>query len=196
FRNQLIHCDAGPRVVRGYPIQPAGAGYQAASKDVLSTGDNWSRPSDVCVAPDGSIYVADWNDAGVGGHYMADQKLETMTGRVYRVGPKGAKPSVPKLNLNTATGCVEALQSPNQATRYLAWTKLHAMQARAEKDLLKLWKSEEPRMRARALQLLARIKGSEKQYVEQAIKDPNADLRIVGLRIARELKLDVIPLVT
>jgi len=33
---------------------------------------------------DGSIYVVDWNDAGVGGHNMADQKLETMTGRIYR----------------------------------------------------------------------------------------------------------------
>src|SRR5438477_2213669 len=124
FRNQLIHCDAGPRVVRAYPIQPAGAGYQAASKDLLSTSDTWFRPSDVCVAPDGSLYIADWNDAGVGGHYMADQKLETMTGRVYRLAPKGNKPTVPKLDLATAAGCVQALQSPNQATRYLAWTKL------------------------------------------------------------------------
>jgi hypothetical protein len=193
FYGQMIHCDAGPRVVRAYPSQPTGAGYKAEIKDILTTGDNWFRPSDVCVAPDGSIYVADWNDAGVGGHYMADQKLDAMTGRVYRVAPKGSKPSAPKLNLTTGAGCVEALQSPNLSTRYLAWTKLHEMQGKAEKDLLKLWKGDDARMRARAVHLLARVKGSEKKYVEQAMKDDSTDIRITGLRIARELKLDVIP---
>src|SRR5881409_419221 len=57
FRNQVIHCDAGPRVVRAYPVQPNGAGYRAEIKNILSTEDTWFRPSDVCVAPDGSIYV-------------------------------------------------------------------------------------------------------------------------------------------
>jgi putative membrane-bound dehydrogenase-like protein len=195
FHNQLIHCDAGPRVVRAYPVRNDGAGYRAEIKDILTTTNTWFRPSDVCVAPDGSIYVADWNDAGVGGHNMADQKLETMTGRLYRVAPKGHKPSVPKLNLKTAAGCVRALQSPNQATRYLAWQQLHSMQGKAEKELLGLWESPDERMRARAVQLLARIKGNERRYIQAAIGDKNPDVRITGLRIARELKLDMVPYV-
>jgi hypothetical protein len=69
------------------------------------------------------------------------------------------------------------------------------MQTKAEKELLKLWKSDDARMRARALQLLARIKGSEQRYVAEALKDGNADIRIAALRIARGLKLDVIPFV-
>jgi len=129
----------------------------------------------------------------VGGHNMADQKLETMTGRVYRLAPPYHKTAAPKLNLKTAAGCVEALQSPNHATRYLAWTKLHEMQGAAESSLSKLWNSSEPRMRARALQLLARIKGSETKYVQAALKDSNPDIRITALRIARELKMDLIP---
>src|SRR5437867_1556560 len=128
FRNQIIHCDAGPRVVRAYPVKPNGAGYKAQMVDILTGPDSWYRPSDVCVAPDGSIYIADWHDAGVGGHNMADRVLQTMTGRIYRVAPLGHKPSVPKLDFSTAAGCVAALQSPNHATRYLAWTKLHEMQ--------------------------------------------------------------------
>jgi hypothetical protein len=191
FRNQPLHCDAGPRVVRAYPVQPQGAGYTASIQNLLSTDDNWFRPSDVCVAPDGSVYVADWNDAGVGGHNMADQKLETMTGRVYRVAPAAAKPVVPKLDLGSAAGACLALQSPNQATRYLAWTKLQALQGKAEKDLLKLWKGRDDRMRARALQLLARIPGREKTYIQQALKDGDPSIRICGLRIARALKMDL-----
>jgi putative membrane-bound dehydrogenase-like protein len=195
FRNQVIHCDAGPRVVRAYPVRPDGAGYRASTRDILTTPDEWFRPVDVCAAPDGSIYVADWNDAGVGGHYMADQKLETMTGRVYRIAPKGATPSVPALNANSPEGLLAALQSPNLSRRYIAWTRLHALQAKAEPALLQLWQSDDAPMRARALQLLARINGKEKQYIDAAVKDANPDIRITGLRIARELKQDVIPLV-
>jgi putative membrane-bound dehydrogenase-like protein len=193
FRNQMIHCDAGPRVVRAYPVENDGAGYKATSTNVVSSADGWFRPSDVCVAPDGSLFVADWNDAGVGGHHMADQKLETMTGRVYRIAPPGSKYSSPKVNLQTVAGCIEALQSPNHEARYLAWTELNKMQGKAEKDLLKLWNGSDARQRARALQLLARIKGSEKKYVEAALKDKDANIRIVGLRTARLLKFDVIP---
>ena len=192
FRNQIIHCDAGPRVVRSYPVKNQGAGYSATITNVVSSEEPWFRPSDLCVGPDGALYVADWNDAGVGGHNMADQKLETMTGRVYRLAPPHHKTAAPKLDLKTAPGCVEALQSPNQATRYLAWTKLHEMQGVAESSLRKLWNSSEPRMRARALHLLARTKGSETKYIQAALKDSSSDLRITGLRIARELKMDVI----
>ena len=195
FRNQIVHCDAGPNVVRAYPVKVDGAGYSASTENILTSSDTWFRPSDVCVAPDGSLYVADWHDPGVGGHNMGDHVAATMRGRVYRVAPPGSKASVPKLNLKSAAGCATALQSPNQATRYLAWTKLHEMQGKAEKELLRLWKGNDSRQRARALQLLARIKGSEKKYVEQALNDKESDIRITGLRIACELKFDLIPYV-
>jgi len=196
FRNQIIHCDAGPRVVRAYPVQNQGAGYRASLLNVLTSPDSWYRPSDICVGPDGALYISDWHDAGVGGHNMADRVLESMTGRIYRVAPKGdSKPKIAKLNFQRASDAMTGLQSPNMATRYLAWTSLHAMQAKAESRLLKLWngKNADPRLRARSLQLLARIPGQEKKYVETALKESNADLRICALRIARERKLDLIP---
>ncbi|MEW6303146.1 MAG: PVC-type heme-binding CxxCH protein [Verrucomicrobiota bacterium] len=195
FQNQMIHCDAGPRTVRAYPVQPDGAGYQAEMVDILTSSDSWYRPADVCAAPDGSIYIADWNDAGVGGHNMADRDLSKMRGRVYRVAPEGHKAATPKFDFTSAGGCAAALQSPNLAARYLAWTKLHELQGQAERELLKLWNGSDARMRARALHLLARIKGSEQKYLGQALRDKDADIRITGLRIARERKLDVIPYV-
>ena len=116
----------------------------------------------------------------------------TSTGSEYRVTTATVAPWSSALN---AAGCVAALQSPNQATRYLAWTRLHTKQGEAEEALLKLWQSSEPRARARALHLLARMPGNERKYVEAALEESNADLRITGLRIARELKLDIIPYV-
>jgi hypothetical protein len=196
YQNQIVHADAGPRVVRAYPVENDGAGYKARTVDILNSDDQWFRPSDVCVAPDGSLYIADWNDAGVGGHYMADQKLETMTGRVYRVAPKGSKASVPKLDLASTAGCVQALQSPNQATRYLAWTKLHSTAGGAETDLAQLWQNGEPRQRSRALNLLARIPSATQKYLDQAFKDQDPDLRIAALRIVEAENMDAIPYVS
>ncbi len=192
FRNQMIHCDAGPRVVRAYPVTPAGAGYSARIVDLITTEDPWFRPSDVCVAPDGSLYVTDWNDAGVGGHYMADQKLDSISGRVYRVAPAGHKPVRPALDLESAEGAAAALKSPNQATRYLAWTALRRMGASAEPALKTVLSDPNPRMRARALHLLARLNPA---HVNAAIRDENPDIRMTGLRIARALRMDVIPIV-
>lgn len=195
FQNQIIHCDAGARVVRAYPAKVAGAGYKAESVNILTSKDDWFRPSDVCVAPDGSIYVADWNDAGVGGHYMADQKLETMTGRVYRVAPAGNKASVPKLDLGTVEGAVAALQSPNNSTRYLAWTKLHQMGEGAEEGLLKIWHGDDVYQRARAFHLLARIQGHAQRYLDEAAKDSHPEIRGLALRYARTEKMDAVSLV-
>jgi putative membrane-bound dehydrogenase-like protein len=195
FWNQMIHCDAGPNVVRAYPVTPDGAGYKASIVPIIQGGDQWFRPSDVCVAPDGSLMVADWYDPGVGGHGMGDNKLGSTRGRIFRVAPPGVKYTVPKFDLSTAAGAAEALTSPNLARRQLAWTALHEMGAKAESELQKLWSNDNPRLRARALNLLARINGKAEQYVGLAIKDTDADIRITGIRIARQLKLDVIPMV-
>lgn len=194
FRGQMIHCDAGPRVVRAYPVEESGAGYTARIVDLLTSTNDWFRPSDVCVAPDGSIFVADWNDAGVGGHYMADQKLETMTGRIYRIAPKGHRPSVPAVKLDTVAGAITALESPNLATRFLAWQALHEQGPKAEAELRHLFTNPEIRFRARALQLLARLPGKTAEYVEAGTRVSSYQIRLTALRIAQEEGLNLVPI--
>ncbi|HTK74238.1 MAG TPA: PVC-type heme-binding CxxCH protein, partial [Gemmataceae bacterium] len=93
YWGQVLHTDAGPRHVRCYHMKPQGAGYDVERQDIVESTDNWFRPSDICVAPDGSVFVADWYDPGVGGHGMGD----TTRGRVYRLAPKGHKYQVPKV---------------------------------------------------------------------------------------------------
>jgi putative heme-binding domain-containing protein len=193
FRNQVIHCDAGPSVVRAYPVTADGAGYKAEIINILDgqKKNNWFRPVDVRVAPDGSLFVTDWYDPGVGGH----QQRDSDRGRIFRVALPGDKYQTPKFDFTTAEGAVDALKNPNLAVRYLAWTAVHEMQTQAEPALVNLWKSDNPRYRARALWLLGKIDGRGKHYVDLALKDHDADIRLTGLRLARQLGLDLVSVV-
>ena len=193
YQNQIIHCDAGPNVVRAYPVEKDGAGYKATITNLVEgVRDQWFRPSDVCVAPDGSLLVSDWYDPGVGGHQAGDQDR----GRVFRIAPPNSPWNVPKTDVSSAKGAILALQSPNMSARYMGWMALHNLGNKAEKPLAKLYKSAtnrdagSPRLKARALWLLSQLP-SGKKYVDMAIKDANPDIRITALRTARELKMDV-----
>lgn len=186
FRNQMIHSDAGPNVVRAYPIEKKGAGYTASIVNILKANDDpWYRPSDVCVAPDGSLFVADWYDPGVGGHQMGDQAQ----GRIYRLAPKNVAYEIEEAKVTTAEQAVEALKSPNMGVRYLAWQSLEAMNKEAEAALKGLLGDNNPRMKARALWLLARIDGKTEEYLQLATNDADENIRITGLKIARSLKV-------
>ncbi|MDE0578004.1 MAG: hypothetical protein OSB39_13740, partial [Opitutales bacterium] len=185
FQGQVIHCDAGPSVVRAYPATKDGAGYSAEVVDVLNGAqrDKWFRPSDVVTAPDGSLIAADWYDPGVGGHNMRDLDR----GRLFLVAPEGHKYQASKVDVASVDGAIAALKSPNEATRYLAWHALHKQGIKAENSLQKLFADSNPRYRARALWLLGKTKGRGQHYVDLAIKDSDSDIRIVGLRLARQL---------
>jgi len=192
--NQVIHCDAGPNVCRAYPRKNIGAGYEAEMFPILSGGkDKWYRPSDVAVGPDGSIFVADWYDPGVGGHGMRD--LER--GRIFRVTPKDHKGySFAKRNLKTLNGAISALMAPDLESRYLGWAALHEMGVdKTEKALMKLMADKDRIKRARAAWCLGKMPGAGKKVVDKISKDLDSDMRIVSIRLARQLGLNVESLV-
>jgi len=124
YHNTLMHADAGPREVRAFTRKPKGAGYELDKALMLTSTDNWFRPSDVCTAPDGSVFVCDWYDPGVGGHGMGDWTR----GRIYRLTPKDHKGyKVPDVKLDTDDGITQALASPNNCVRFAANEKLNGM---------------------------------------------------------------------
>ena len=194
FKGQMIHCDAGPSIVRAYPVKSSGAGYTASIVNILDGAkrDKWFRPSDVKVAPDGSLIVADWYDPGVGGHNMRDLDR----GRLFRVTPKGHKGyKLTKNDFHSTKGLITALGNPNNSVRHVAWTELNKRQKSVEPALQKMAQDANPRMRARALWLLAKITGNAQGTVDQATKDKDENIRGMALRIARQHELDVIGLI-
>jgi putative membrane-bound dehydrogenase-like protein len=168
YWGQLLHTDAGPRHLRCYHLTPKGAGYDVEREDMVTNDkDTWFRPSDVCVAPDGSVFVADWYDPGVGGHGMGDWTR----GRIYRVTPAGHKGyKVPEVKLDSPKGIREALASPALSARYMAMARLEQMKTQDVVDCLHLLSTKDnlPFVRARAIwQLARRAKRKEKGWEDK-----------------------------
>jgi putative membrane-bound dehydrogenase-like protein len=193
FRGSLVHCDPGPNVVRAYHVKPAGAGYTATAETIIDGSvDRWFRPSDVCVAPDGSLIVADWYDPGVGGHGMGD----TEKGRLYRVAPQGSRWSVPAVDCGTVAGCVAALASPNLCTRAMALENLAKHPQEAAAALAKAFDSAtDSKLRARLAWAAGMLPGQAEAWTARLVTDKDEHFRIIGLRMSRLTKSDVLGLV-
>ncbi|WP_044302731.1 PVC-type heme-binding CxxCH protein, partial [Rhodopirellula sallentina] len=197
YHNELLHCDPGPNSVRMYQIENDGAGYIGEQNEMLTgTRDRWFRPVDVCVAPDGSLFVADWYDPGVGGHRMGD----TERGRIFRVtGRDGAdRYDVPEVDFETLEGTIAGLKSPNVSTRFLAAERLR--QTRGEADVATVIKrltemarqSQKAYERSRALWVLASL--DTHRAVRLAAQDDDPHVRCAGIRIAKQHGMNIVKL--
>ena len=186
YQNQLIHAEPGHNVVRSYILDEEGAGYGAKIQNLVKSKDDWFRPDDVTVAPDGSLFISDWYDGGVGGHKAEDIER----GRIYRLAPE-ENYSPAKLDLTTGEGAAKGLQSDNMDVFYQSWHTLHALGEKAEpflKDLM----AKGGTSKARALWLGAKIPSKTKEYIESALADTDEKYRTQGVRMARYLAKDTL----
>ena len=214
WRGLLLACEAGRNVVFGYFPKPEGAGFKLDRFDFLTSnkekkfagsdflgGSNsvtnelptFFRPSDVCVGPDGAIYVADWFDPRVGGHATLDNAA---AGTIYRIAPKGFKPKVPKFDLSTTAGQITALKSPAVNVRYSGFIRLKAQGDKAVPAVAALLGDENPYIAARAIWLLAQMGPAGVAKVKPLLDSKDDTVRLVAYRALRRAKVDVLAMAT
>ncbi len=191
FRGAILEAEAGPRVINYFPLQRHGAAFRTVHKVMLSSDDPWFRPVDVTAAPDGSVFVADWYDGGVGGHAFRDQT----TGRIYRVAPKGARSrKLPTADFANPGALIRSLMSPVVATRFAARERFVGLegQERAQAiDMLSTFvdalKREVPDDQAtvgriRALWVLHAMSGFS-VVSQELLKDKDPEMRELAVRM-------------
>ncbi|WP_044199161.1 PVC-type heme-binding CxxCH protein [Dyadobacter tibetensis] len=192
YWDQVIVADAGLNSLRAYPVVDQGAGYRSTGVLPILDGlrDKWFRPSDVAVAPDGSLIVSDWYDEVVGEHRMKDRSR----GRIFRVAPPNTPYVIPQFDLSIPEQAVQALQSPNLSMRYLAWNACvdHGWAAEPMLEALFRQYNANPKLRARALWVLNRIEGFNSRNLDIGFRELNHNLRITTLRAVRQRNSDPI----
>lgn len=199
----LMSCEAARNVVFGYKPKPDGAGFELKRFDFLTSNRDHAfagsdflggtksvtselktlfRPSDVCVGPDGAVYVTDWFDPRVGGHADMD---EGSHGAIYRIAPKGFKSRPAKIDYNTIAGQIAALKSPAVNTRHVGFNKLKARGDQVLPQVQKVLRDKNPYVSARAIWLLAQLGPKGKAHAAKLLKSNNAQQRLVALRALR-----------
>ena len=202
----LLSCEPGRNVVFGYQPKPNGAGFQLDRTDWLTTnakheftgsdftGGKWDgqlstqfRPSDVAVGADGAIYVADWFDGRVGGHATFD---DGMTGTIYRIAPKGFKPSNPKFDEKTIDGLITALKSPAVNVRGMGFAGLKAQGEKAIPAVAALLSDADQYIAARAIWLIAQLGPAGVAKVQPLLKDKDDSKRLIAYRALRRANIE------
>jgi putative membrane-bound dehydrogenase-like protein len=185
MRGAVLGADAGRGVVWAFDPELEDAGFALPFTPLIRAADDgderasWFRPSDVAVGPDGTLYVSDWYDPGVGGHLARDAEAY---GRILAIHPPGHVPGSPPADFASEAGLMAALVSPTPAVRSLAWSAITARGDWMRETLEQAVRSGDARDRARAVWLLARLGPRGVAAVRELIRDPDPRLRITVAR--------------
>ena len=214
WNGSLLVCESSRNAIFSYKIQPQKSSFKLDAetrKDFLTSnaareyfGTDFKkvketdkvaekvmfRPSDICVGPDGAIYIADWYDARVGGHQTFD---DTCTGAIYRIAPKGFKSVIPKLDLTTPVGAAAALRSPSANIRILGFKALKAFGIKALPVVMEVMRDANPYIAARGIWLLPYLGDEGRTRCESLLRDPNPQNRLVAFRALRRAGQEILP---
>jgi len=155
--------------------------------DLVSCDDRWFRPVDITLAPDGSLYIADFYNCIIG-HYevrLDHPRRDRHRGRIWRLVYTGdektsLKPS-PMPNLTTAdiASLIELLGDGNIAVRVLATNELVDRSGSASIAPLRkaMETTTKPEQRAHGLWVIERLVRLESTEIQRLAKDASPLVR-------------------
>ncbi|MEO5802579.1 MAG: PVC-type heme-binding CxxCH protein, partial [Verrucomicrobiota bacterium] len=181
-----------------------GATWRAKEEpDFLSSDDPWFRPVDIQLAPDGSIYVADFYNRIIG-HYevpLDNPGRDRERGRIWRIvytgkmsreERKGSEEkkssSQPSRTSRDTKFLISELASANITRRMLAMNELTDRIGKpAISPLQKILRSSTNSFqKAHALWALQRLGGLDEKILARAVKDDSLEVRVHFMRILGE----------
>lgn len=169
--------------------------------DFVVSSDPWFRPVDLCLGPDGALYIADFYNRIIG-HYevpLDHPGRDRTRGRIWRVRYVGDAPTVAnqpppvtaRFDLSNASvdELIRWFEHPNLTCRMLATDALSDRVAMAAVETLisAFRTSPSPTARLHSLWVLFRLGQVTPELVVAAVKDSQALVQAHGARVAAEL---------
>jgi putative heme-binding domain-containing protein len=133
WRGTLVAADFRGNRINRFQLAEQGSGYTSRQlDDLLSCRDRAFRPVDLKMAPDGSLFIADWHNPIInhGEVDFRDPRRDDRHGRIWRITMKN-RPPVPAPNPAEASigELFDLLKAPEQWTRQMARVQLSLHQA-------------------------------------------------------------------
>ncbi len=196
--------DVGSNLIHRKLLIPDGVTYRGeridAESEVVASADNWFRPVQMCLGPDGAIYVADMYREVIEHPLSLPPEIKRQLdltsgndrGRIYRLAPASYKYSPPTL-LGDATNAelVRELEHTNQWRRTTAARLLYERQDASSLTLLTehLANTDNPVAKLSLLYALEGLGALEESHLKMALADRHPQVRRHAIRLA-ESRLD------
>ena len=202
YQGNAFTCESAHNLVHRDDLVIQGASFMAKRVDreveFLASIDNWFRPVNLYVGPDGALYVVDMYRAVIEHpewiplemQRKLDLRAGYTRGRIYRVVHESTEPMViPRLSTASTVELVAHLENAN------AWWRMTAQRLLVERQdntaiepLQKLARtSKSPLGKLHSLWTLEGLNALGPGLVESALKGPDAGLRENALRLAEPL---------
>jgi putative membrane-bound dehydrogenase-like protein len=197
YGNTLV-CDPANNLIHRDTLVPNGAVFVArrADKDCefLASTDNWFRPVNLVLGPDGAVYVADFYREAIETPLSLPDDIKKRLnlesrgrGRIWRIVPEtGVSKPRPALAKAAAAALVPYLTDPNPWWRYTAQRLLLERQDKTVIARLSeiARDSPLPQGRLHALWTLDGLSALREMDIERALADAEAGVRENALRMA------------
>jgi putative membrane-bound dehydrogenase-like protein len=198
YYNNTFMCDPANNIVHRDVLVPNGAVYTAKRGDAdcefLASTDNWFRPVNLTIGPDGAIYVVDFYREVIETPLSLPEDIKKKLnlesrgrGRIWRIVPEDApKPKKPALRKAAAEGLVKHLDNPNPWWRLSAQRLLVERRDRTVKPALEKLAVEAKTApgRAHALWTLDGLGALTDVSITKALKDADPGVRGQALRLS------------
>lgn len=196
--NALI-ADVGSNLIHRKRLVPDGVTYRGERIDrqseLIASSDNWFRPVQMCLGPEGAVYVADmYREVIEHPQSLPPQIKEQLDltsgrdrGRIYRIVPAGYEYRSPKkLNDATSAQLVAELEHPNMWRRLTAARLLYERQDKSIVPQLRsrLTPEGSPTAKLSILYALAGLGALNDEQLLIALDDAHPQVRRHALRLA------------
>ena len=160
---------------------------------ILTSSDRNFRPTDMEVAPDGSLYLVDWQNPIIGHlqHHIRDPNRDVTHGRIYRITYKGRKLlKPPKIHGQPITALLDLLKSPEDRVRLLTRIELSGRDSTKVVAAAKKWIADldtsHPNFehhRLEGLWLHQQHNRVNKKLLQSVLKSPDHRARAAATRV-------------
>lgn len=202
IQHSAFTCDPTGSLVHREVMHPDGATFTSRPAhegvEFLASPDEWFRPVNLELGPEGALYVVDMYRAVIEHPQFMPEELKRRPdlregdnrGRIYRVVPAAAKLSrAAKLSKAANGRLVEQLDDRLAWRRETAARLLLERQDKSVAGALKstAMKAERPASRAAALWLLAEFGALDVESLRRALDDASPRVREQGVKLAESL---------
>lgn len=201
---RVFICDPANNLLHAMKLEEKGPATFTARRvypeaEFLASTDNWFRPVNTTLGPDGAIYVADFYREVIETPLSLPEDMKKVLtlktqgkGRIWRIAPanepdkKGSQPGFEK-----AEDLVRNLASANRWRRSTAQRVLVERQEKSVLGALEELAVKGPRAgRIHALWTLEGLGGLKAEPVLAALQDGDAGLRLHGLQLGERVSTD------